>query len=141
MNIVNIWYRLYLQQMLFLGNCILNFTKYMRNIWNRVKSFTEPYVYRMYDYLGIYYPRPTIGTESWHLFVTMRHIEVGEIPVSNRFENALNENLPEKTNSLICKYGDIPITTDINIDDIIVEIMNGDGIVSEFRGDDIINRF
>ena len=113
----------------------------MRNLWNRVKSFTEPYVYRMYDYFGIYYPRPTIGGEFWHLFVTMRHNEVGEIPVSIRFENALNEKLPEKTNALICKYGDIPITTDINIDDIIVEIMNGDGIVSEFRGDDIINRF
>ena len=127
--------------MLMVGNCILGCVRYIRNVYTKICDFTRPYIFMAYDCMGIHYPTPVIGGEPWHLFVSMTHPDVGDIPVHINFENALNNNIPEKTNALICKYAEIPITTDLNIDDIVVEVMNGDGVVSSFRGDDIINRF
>jgi len=129
--------RLYLQQMLFLGNFILETIRFIRNM----AESTRPYVLMIYDCMGIRYTPVTSKNTPWHLIVSMRHPELGDIPTNEKFENALITHIPGKASDLICKYGDIPFEIDINIDNITVEIMNGDGEVRSFRGDDIINRF
>ena len=142
-DILNACHRFYLQQMLMLGNFILETIRLIRKSWKNMTNMATPYLLMAYDCMGIHYV-PVSGFESsspWHLIVSMRHPEVGDIPVNSIFENALNTKIPAKTSDLICKYGDIPIESDINIDNILVEIMNGDGEIRGFRRDDIINRF
>lgn len=141
-DILNTCHRLYLQQMLMLGNFILGIIRLVKTSWINMIDLSRPYVLMAYDCMGIHYTRNIISTtDHWHLIVSMRHPEVGDIPVDSKFENALNTKIPEKASNLICKYADIPIESDMNIDDILVEIMNGDGEIRGFRGDDIINRF
>jgi len=140
-DIFNTCRRFYLQQMLMLGNFLLETIRFIRNM----AESTRPYVLMIYDCMGIRYAS-TSGLESikhtpWHLIVSMRHPEFGDIQVNEKFENALITHIPAKASDLICKYGDVPIESEINIDNIIVEIMSGDGEVRSFRGDDIINRF
>jgi hypothetical protein len=144
-DILNTCRRFYLQQMLMLGNFVLDFIRFIRTSWKNMIDLSRPYVLMAYDCMGIHYsPVPGFASgesSHWHLIVSMRHPEVGDIPVDSKFENALNTKIPAKASDLICKYADIPIESDMNIDDILVEIMNGDGEIRGFRGDDIINRF
>jgi hypothetical protein len=143
-DIVNTCRRFYLQQMLMVGNFILESVRFFRTACKNMYDLARPYILMAYDSMGIEYPRSlvSVSVSPWHLIVSIRHPEIGELPAPSSFEHALNSMVPAKTNDLLCKYGDIPMDDrNINIDDVYVEIMNGDGEVQSFRGDDIINRF
>ena len=54
-DIINTCHRLYLQQMLMLGNILLDMIRLFQTSWNNMIELSRPYVLLAYECIGINY--------------------------------------------------------------------------------------